>query len=83
MVELIGASHMSFLDNPNCGLTCSACPAGTDDPAETRRLTRGLMVAFLKGELDEDNTFDTHLVGDSMQQKIAAGVVTMQAKNGF
>ncbi len=83
MIEVLGASHMSFLDNPNCGLTCSACPAGTDDPAETLTLARGLMVAFLKGELEEDTSFDTYLVGDAMQQKIAAGIVTMQAKNGF
>ena len=45
-IDFIGASHMSFLDNPNCGLDCSVCPAGTDDPTTTRILTQGFMVAF-------------------------------------
>ena len=29
MAEVAGANHMSFLDNPDCGFTCSACGDGS------------------------------------------------------
>ena len=39
-IEMVGANYTSFLDNPNCGLDCSVCPSGTDDPTTTRILTQ-------------------------------------------
>lgn len=50
-VEIVGADHMSFLDDPQCGLLCDACPDGPAAPAEVRALTRTAMVAFMDGQL--------------------------------
>lgn len=45
---------MDFLDDPNCPLVCTLCTQGTADPAELRRLTRGLLVAFYEQTLRGD-----------------------------
>ncbi len=82
-IEIIGANHMSFLDNPNCGISCSACPAGTDDPVITRKLTQRYMTAFFSTLLKSDSSFDTYLTGELMQSDIDGGWVTSQSKNGF
>jgi chlorophyllase len=82
-IEVKGANHMSFLDNPNCGLACSVCQAGTDDPATTRMLTRRYMTAFFNVLLKGQTGYDQFLSGDGMQADEAAGLVASQVKNGF
>ena len=82
-IEVVGASHMSFLDNPNCGLTCSVCPAGTDDPATTRLLTRRYMTAFFNVVLRQTDAYRHYLTGAGMNDDIAAGLVQSESKNGF
>jgi len=79
-IEILGANHMSFLDNPNCGITCSVCPAGTDDPATTRKLTQGYMTAFFLVHLANQPTYEEWLTGAPMQQDVAAGVVATAVK---
>jgi len=82
-IEFLTANHMSFLDNPNCGLACSACPAGTDDPAVTRRMTQGYMVAFAQWQLRGQDGYREYLAGDFTQPDIDAGLVTVDAINGY
>jgi predicted dienelactone hydrolase len=82
-IEILGANHMSFLDNPNCGLACFACPAGTDDPANTRRLTQKYLTAFsmwlLKGQADARR----FLVGDDIAADINANLVNIETIGDF
>ena len=82
-VEVLGANHMSFLDDPNCGVACIACPAGTDDVAMTRRLTHGYLVAFFGLTLGEEDGWMPWLTGDPMQADVDAGLVTFAVANGF
>jgi hypothetical protein len=82
-IDVLGASHMSFLDNPNCGLDCAVCPAGTDDPTVTRKLTQRYMTAFFNMLLKSDDTFKAYLTGAQMQSDMAEGFVVSQSKNGF
>ncbi len=81
-VEIIGASHMSFLDNPLC-LPCLFCPAGDDDPAVTRSLTRTLMTAFFESALRESRWPGAWLRGDELADMTASGLVAVRSKNGF
>ena len=74
---------MSWLDNPNCGLDCSVCPAGTDDQTTTRILTQGYMVAFFNYVLKGEAEYATYLTGDDMMKNISDGLVGAQWKNGF
>jgi predicted dienelactone hydrolase len=82
-IEILGANHMSFLDDPNCGVACFACPAGTDDPAVTRGLTHAAMVAFLELHLRGDEAYRAWLVGAPMQAQADAGLLAFQSANGF
>jgi hypothetical protein len=82
-VEALGANHMSFLDNPDCGFTCSACPKGTDDPAVTRRLARRYLTAFFQVTLRSEPDYLHFLTGPGMDADRTAGLVASQAKNGF
>lgn len=82
-LEVVGANHMSFLDNPACGFTCSVCSAGTDDPTATRRFTRRSMTAFFDLELRGDTAARDWLAGAPLQPQIADGGVRLVLKNGF
>lgn len=82
-IEVVGANHMSFLDNPDCGLVCAVCAKGKDEPATTRLLTRRAMTAFFQTVLRGDATFKTWLTGDEMGAQVAAGLVKTAGKNGF
>ena len=82
-IEIIGANHMSFLDNPNCGLLCTVCSAGMDDPNTTRMLTQRYMTAFFNVFLREDMSFLRYLTGVQMEQDIAAERVLSTSRNGF
>jgi chlorophyllase len=82
-IEVVGANHMSFLDNPDCGWVCSVCPKGSDDPAETRRLSRRYLTAFLNVVLRGEAAYRTYLTGSEMNADVAAGRVRTQSKNGF
>jgi dienelactone hydrolase len=82
-IEVLGANHMSFLDDPACGLTCSACAAGSDDPDTTRLVTRRAMTAFFNVVLRDDGGYLGYLSGDEMAAEIAAGLVTVAHKNGL
>ncbi|MCB9792723.1 MAG: dienelactone hydrolase family protein [Alphaproteobacteria bacterium] len=83
LVEFLGASHMSFLDDPNCGLPCWACPSGSDDPAVTLRTTRGLMTAFFQLTLAGEADYAWYLTGDGMQSLSDAGLVLSDTRGGF
>jgi dienelactone hydrolase len=82
-LEIVGANHMSFLDNPSCGLPCLACPAGTDDPARTRALAQRYLTAFFELTLRGVTGYRSHLAGQAVQVEIDAGEVLLQVDNGF
>jgi pimeloyl-ACP methyl ester carboxylesterase len=60
-LTVAGADHMDWIDNPNCGFTCSACTAGTADPELSRKATRRLDVAWLRRYLFDDTAMDVWL----------------------
>lgn len=73
---------MSFLDDPSC-LVCFTCPSGTDDPAVTREITRGLLTAFLERELRGETWPEPWLTGDELGALESAGLVETELVNGF
>ncbi len=82
-VDMKGAAHMSFLDNPNCGFSCSACQVATADTTEIRKITQRLLVAFFNQRLLGDETAAYWLTGEGMDALEASGTVTTQSANGF
>lgn len=82
-LELVGANHMSFIDNPNCGFTCSSCSAGTANDAEVRRLTRRYLTAFVDLVLRNDASARDWLAGSLTMPDVADGGVRLRTLNGF
>ncbi len=82
-IDVLGANHMSFVDDPDCGLACAICPKGTDDPFVTRMLTQKYMTAFFLAVLNGQTELYDYLIGDCMQQDVDTRLVEMTAKNEF
>lgn len=82
-IEVLGANHMSFLDNPDCGFACAVCPAGTDAPATTRLLTRRYLTAFLNTFVANEDAYLRYLTGAPMAEDVAAGLVLWASNNGL
>jgi len=82
-IEVLGANHMSFLDDPNCGVTCSMCTAGTDDPAVTRLVTRRYLTAFFNVFVANLTAYRSYLVGADIAADVSAGRITTQHKNAL
>ncbi len=80
-VDVLGASHMSFLDNPNCGLACSACKSPTAKAADVLALARAYTVAFFARHLQGNAGMDAYITGAQAQARyVTPKVVTIQSK---
>jgi hypothetical protein len=82
-LELVGANHMSFLDDPACGFTCSACSAGTANNTEVRRLTRRYLTAFVDLVARNDLSAREWLAGSTTTADVADGGLRVRTFNGF
>jgi len=82
-IEVLGANHMSFLDNPECGFVCSVFPKGTDDPATTRQLARKYMTAFYNYKLLGLEEYKLYLAGAYMWDDMLDALVMSETKNDF
>ena len=81
-VEVLGASHVSFVDDPStCGLACSACNAPTLDHAEVLRVSRAVTAAFFLRHLAGDLAYDAYLTGASAQARyVQTGMASIRSK---
>jgi dienelactone hydrolase len=80
-VHALTANHVSWLDDPECGALCNACPDGTDNPEVTRRMTRGLILAFFEHfRFNRPGARDHFL---SLAEYVGNGSVTVESKNGL
>jgi dienelactone hydrolase len=68
-VTLLGANHMSFLDDPaSCGITCSFCNPATLAHDKVLAITRAYTVSFFQRYLKDRTEYDTYLTGDEAQK---------------
>lgn len=80
-VEIEGADHSSFLDNPDCGFLCELCADGDDDPLVTKQITRGLVYAYFEYILRNREGAREHLI--AIPGHSDAGRVSINVANGF
>jgi hypothetical protein len=78
--------HMQFLDNPNCGFTCSACSAGKSAVDPRKVAIKSTAVAFLERYLRSDVGAQSYLDGAKRDANVAAknfwdGKTTLPACN--
>lgn len=80
-VTVNGASHMSFLDDPNCGFTCDACKKETATPGSVNAMSRAYVVAFYERYIRGNAAYDTYLTGaEAKLRYIDTGMATIQSK---
>lgn len=81
-VTVLGANHMSFLDDvAACGITCSFCKAPTLANAVVNDLARAYVVAFYGRHLRGNPGYDTYLTGAAAQERyVRTGLVEIDEK---
>lgn len=82
LVEVLGAAHMSFLDDPgSCGMPCLLCQQATVSNDEVTALSRAFVVAFYERHLKGNAGYDTYLTGAEAQARyVASGLATIDWK---
>ncbi len=81
-IEIVGADHMDFLDDPNCS-ACTLCGPGSTDPDVTKAYLRTYITAFFDLTLKGMSERSTWLTGAEMASDEATNEVIADSKNGF
>lgn len=81
-VEVLGANHMSFLDDvSSCGFTCGVCQAAKADNAVVNGLSKAFVVAFYERWLRGDASYDDYLTGATAKTRyVDTGLATIESK---
>lgn len=81
-VTLVGASHMSFIDEPaSCGLFCGACQTATLSQARALFIARAYSAAFFERWLRQRTEAEAWLTGAQAQAAfVAPGDVSLFSK---
>lgn len=77
-VTQLGAGHMDYLDNPNCGFACAVCVPGSD-PGRARLAAQTYLVLFLRAHLLGDVEAGDDLVA-RLTSDTATGRVRVRTK---
>jgi len=81
-VDVLGANHMSFIEDVgSCGLPCSFCNAATAPQEEVLALSRAFVVAFYERYLKGHVGYDTYLTGaEAVARYVDTGQATIASK---
>ncbi len=79
-ITILGAGHMSFLDNPNCGIPCLACPSGTADHELVKELSRRYLTAFFNVHLKDKEDYEYWITGGGIISDQLDGLITARDK---
>jgi hypothetical protein len=81
-VTVLGADHMSFLDDPStCGLVCSFCQPATADHAAVISMAYAYVVAFYERYLRGNTDYDDYLTGATANARyVTTGLATIELK---
>ena len=81
-VEVLGANHMSFLDDlASCGFTCGFCNSPTLDNATVNALAKAFVVAFYARHLEGNTAYDTYLTGaEATMRYVDTNLAAIQSK---
>ncbi len=81
-VTVIGANHMSFIDDvAGCGFTCGLCNPATADVAAVHALSLAYVTAFYRRWLGGEVAYDAFLTGAEAQARyVATGAATIAFK---
>lgn len=81
-VTVMGANHMSFLDDVSkCGVTCSFCKPAAASNADVNALARAFVVAFVERHVRGRASYDAYLTGaDAVARYVTTNRATIASK---
>ena len=81
-VDVFGANHMSFIEDPlACGLPCALCNPASVLQQDVLDLAKAITVAFFERHLRGNTAYDTYLTGATAQQRyVQTGRVGIRSK---
>lgn len=79
-INFVGAAHMDFVDNPNCGFQCNVCPGSVAPKDRTNRLAIKYVTAYFLWALAGDSRGASFLVGAENDKDVTARYVTRVSK---
>lgn len=82
-IELLGAHHMSFIDDADCGLPCLVCQPPTLDHGTALSLAKRSLTAFYQVTLKGEEAWRAWLTGAPTQADQEAGLLIIETANGF
>jgi len=74
-VTQLGAGHMQYLDDPDCGLACLVCVQGSARSEEIRLSAQAYLTAFFVGHLEDRAEALTWLEHRLVEDELAGRVV--------
>lgn len=80
-VQIIGANHMSFLDDATGCLQCSVCQSAVLDRETVLEISRAYTVAFFLRTLEGQSGYDAWLTGSEAQlHYVQSGLASIESK---
>ncbi|MGB1701405.1 MAG: chlorophyllase/cutinase-like alpha/beta fold protein, partial [Nannocystaceae bacterium] len=81
-VDVLGANHMSFIEDPSsCGLPCTFCNEAQLPNETVNLMTRSYLVAFFGRHLRGQRGYDLYLDGATAQTRyVDTGLATISSK---
>jgi hypothetical protein len=81
-VTVLGANHVSFVDDPaTCGLACSFCQMATAPQMQVHDMALAYVTAFYERHLRGDAAYDTYLTGAAAEARyMTTGQATITSK---
>ncbi len=78
-IELFGAGHMDFLDNPNC-IFCTFCQNGDLGGEVVQAIARRSMIGFFGKHLKADANFEKYIAGEPVQADAQDGILSIRTR---
>ena len=82
-IEVVGAHHMSFIDDADCGLPCLVCQSPALDHATALSLAQRSLTAFYQVTLKGEDSWRAWLTGAPARSDQKAGQLIIETANGF
>lgn len=82
-LEIVGAHHMSFIDDADCGLPCLVCQPAELDHGTALALAQRSLTAFYQVTLEGEESWRAWLTGSPARADQEAGLLIIETVNGF
>jgi predicted dienelactone hydrolase len=80
-INVLGANHMSFIEDPSSCFSCGFCKMATAQQAQVLGIAKSYVVAFYERYLKGITEYDTYLTGaEANARYVTPGQISIQSK---